>query len=179
MRPCPCTPRGLGQNFLNDDTVLTAITHVAGVGPGDLVLEVGPGTGSLTRRLLAAGAHVTAVEKDDDLYRCLAAEFLDEPLLTLMHGDILCQDMGQLLAGMREQQQKQKQDGVQPMEVPTWRPVKVVANLPYNITKEFCLQMLPLADSGISHLYLMLQVCLRAGSPGGGGEGTISSASGQ
>lgn len=56
-----------GQNFLHDDRKMQAILQAADIRPGDLVLEVGPGTGALTQRLLMAGARVLAVEIDRDL----------------------------------------------------------------------------------------------------------------
>lgn len=54
----------LGQNFLVDANITRRIALEAGVGPGDKVLEIGPGTGTLTRALAATGAHVTAIEVD-------------------------------------------------------------------------------------------------------------------
>lgn len=68
--PAHCIPRrSLGQNFLTDDVILADIVSASGIKSGDLVIEVGPGTGNLTRHLLAAGARITAVEKDDTLVR--------------------------------------------------------------------------------------------------------------
>ena len=64
----PPITRSLGQNFLLDDGIQSRIASVAGLGPGDVVVEIGPGLGSLTKHLLASGAHVLAVEKDDNLY---------------------------------------------------------------------------------------------------------------
>ena len=104
--------KALGQNFLFDGQLLARIAAV----PGDLsdaeVLEVGPGPGGLTRALLAAGARVTAVERDR---RCVPA--LDELAaaypgrLTLIEGDALAVDLPSLFAG---------------------RP-HIVSNLPYNV----------------------------------------------
>lgn len=59
--------RSLGQNFCTDDSILSNIVAAARVAAGDAVIEVGPGTGNLTRHLLATKAHVLAVEKDDTL----------------------------------------------------------------------------------------------------------------
>lgn len=67
--------RSLGQNFLQREEVLRSITEAAQVQSGDLVLEIGPGTGNLTKHLLGAGAAVTAVEKDDSLFERLQHEF--------------------------------------------------------------------------------------------------------
>ena len=67
--------RSLGQNFLQREEVLVSIVKAAGVSPGDRVLEIGPGTGALTRHLLRAGASLTAVEKDDALHAQLQQDF--------------------------------------------------------------------------------------------------------
>jgi SAM-dependent methyltransferase len=67
--------RSLGQNYLTRDETLAAIVQAAEVRPGDAVLEIGPGTGNLTKHLLLAGAHVVAVEKDAALFEALQQEF--------------------------------------------------------------------------------------------------------
>ena len=69
--------KGLGQNFLTDEGVLRRIaeTALAGVAPGEPVVEVGPGPGNLTKHLLAAGAAITAVEKDTAFAEKLGANF--------------------------------------------------------------------------------------------------------
>ena len=63
--------RSLGQNFVVEPNTVRRIVELAGVGPGDQVVEVGPGVGSLTLALLEAGAAVTAVEVDDALVGAL------------------------------------------------------------------------------------------------------------
>ena len=107
--------KSLGQHWLHDTAVLDSIIDCADVRPGDAVLEIGPGLGTLTRRLLARGAHVTAVEFDETLAQNLSAAVLeDSPLssdLTLVEGDILRFDLTTLPAGY-----------------------KVVANIPYYLT---------------------------------------------
>ena len=70
-----CPHRSLGQNFCTDDAVLTDIVRAARISAADAVIEVGPGTGNLTRHLLATGAAVLAVEKDDTLVERLREEF--------------------------------------------------------------------------------------------------------
>lgn len=67
--------RSLGQNFLTDDSILADIVAASRISQGDLVLEVGPGTGNLTRHLVATGARITAVEKDDTLFEKLQVQF--------------------------------------------------------------------------------------------------------
>ncbi|MEM1447159.1 MAG: rRNA adenine N-6-methyltransferase family protein, partial [Planctomycetota bacterium] len=62
-----------GQNFLHDGNHMRRIMDAAELSPGDVVLEVGPGTGALTERLLEDGAQVVAVEIDTDLEPVLTA----------------------------------------------------------------------------------------------------------
>ena len=73
--------KALGQNFLVDRNVLARIVEASGVAPGTGVLEVGAGLGVLTSALLAAGARVTAVEKDPALQPILRERFGAEPEL--------------------------------------------------------------------------------------------------
>lgn len=96
--------KSLGQHFLSSATYLRAIADAAHVEAGDLVLEVGPGKGSLTAELLSRGAKVIAVEKDDRLIAPLAERFAAQVAtkqLALVHGDILDQDISKLLRGRR------------------------------------------------------------------------------
>ena len=84
--------RSLGQNFLVDHNLIRKLVDEAGVGAGDLVLEVGPGTGTLTEELLARGCEVIACELDDGLAAMLderRAEIPGGERLTVVHGDCL------------------------------------------------------------------------------------------
>jgi 16S rRNA (adenine1518-N6/adenine1519-N6)-dimethyltransferase len=78
-----------GQHFLADGRVLDRIAAAAGAGPGDLVLEVGPGLGGLTARLAATGAAVLAVEIDPVFARFLGAAFAAEPRVRVVESDAL------------------------------------------------------------------------------------------
>lgn len=89
-----------GQHFLADPNVRDAIVADAGVGPGDLVLEVGPGLGTLTVGLLRAGAEVLAVEVDRGLFAFLLAELGGEPGFGALHADVLAR--GDLAPEVRE-----------------------------------------------------------------------------
>lgn len=114
----PRPKKSLGQNFLMHARIAERIVAAAQLPAGATVLEIGPGTGMLTRPLLAAGAHVVAVEADDALVPLLAKSFAPEIAagsLTLVHGDIRSFDLGALAAG---------------------GPYHVVANIPYYITGE-------------------------------------------
>jgi 16S rRNA (adenine1518-N6/adenine1519-N6)-dimethyltransferase len=104
--------KALGQNFLFDGQLLARIAAVPGDSQGAEVLEIGPGPGGLTRALLAAGARVTAIERDRRCIPALAelgAAFPDR--LTVIEGDALEIDHRALFAGKPH----------------------IVANLPYNI----------------------------------------------
>ena len=81
--------KGLGQNFLSDDTVLSGIADAAGIPQGAPVLEVGPGLGSLTRHLGERADRVVAVELDHDLVPVLRRELADCPNIEIVEGDIL------------------------------------------------------------------------------------------
>ncbi len=79
----------LGQNFLIDHNLLRKLVASASVAPGDLVLEVGPGTGTLTGVLLESGCHVVACELDRGLSQYLREVHGPNPRFTLVEGDCL------------------------------------------------------------------------------------------
>lgn len=95
------TKYGLGQNFLVNDDVIRKILELAAVGPQDVVLEVGPGIGTLTYGLLSRAREVIAIEKDRDLPVVLA-DTLQEfgSRFTLLSMDAL--DLGKLIAAQQE-----------------------------------------------------------------------------
>src|SRR5690554_5125188 len=88
----------LGQNFLIDRNILDLILDTASPGPGDHVLEVGPGLGILTEGLMDRAGHVTAVEQDEGLYRILRERWGRDSRLTLRHGDAVDLDYAELEA---------------------------------------------------------------------------------
>ncbi|HUO75639.1 MAG TPA: 16S rRNA (adenine(1518)-N(6)/adenine(1519)-N(6))-dimethyltransferase RsmA [Candidatus Paceibacterota bacterium] len=114
MTPKVTAKKSLGQNFLVNQGVLARIIEAGEVSPGDTVLEIGPGTGALTRALAATGATVIALEKDARLIGPLTEEFKDMPNVRIIEGDALMLDTGEL--------------GLQPG---LW---KLVANIPYYLT---------------------------------------------
>ncbi len=116
--------KSLSQNFLIDGNIIRKIVTLAGVEPGDFVLEIGPGPGVLTEELLARGAHVLAVEKDRKFAKALTRLQTSDNRLTVIEGDILEQDLSKLL--------KPK--------------TKLVANLPYQITTPILTEFLPKND---------------------------------
>ncbi len=110
----PAAKKSLGQNFLVDSSYCDRITRFANVQAGDHVLEIGPGTGALTRSLLRAGATVVAIELDremvDYLNRDLVPDAADR--LSVRVSDILRFNW---------------------TDLSPWSPFKIVGNLPYNI----------------------------------------------
>src|SRR5690606_12693732 len=106
--------RSLGQNFLIDPNLQRKIVEAVGAGPGDEVLEIGPGTGALTRHLAGAVRRLIAIELDDELVVALRREFDGVPGVEIVHGNALEQDLEALAEDVSA--------------------LKVVGNIPYNIT---------------------------------------------
>lgn len=116
----PHRPRKrFGQNFLRAPHVVEKILAAAGLTPGERVMEIGPGLGALTDRLLESGALVLACEVDRDL--AAALESRGAANLTVHLGDVLKADWPELLAAP---------------------PYKLVANLPYNISSQVLFKIL-------------------------------------
>jgi 16S rRNA (adenine1518-N6/adenine1519-N6)-dimethyltransferase len=105
--------KGLGQNFLQDPLALEKIVSVAEIQPTDMVLEIGPGLGSLTRYLAASAKEVVAVELDPNLLPPLKAVLSPYQNVRLIEGDIL---------------------KLSPKDLVTENNYLVVANIPYYIT---------------------------------------------
>jgi 16S rRNA (adenine1518-N6/adenine1519-N6)-dimethyltransferase len=116
MMPKP--RKQFAQHWLRSEKALNKIVAAAELQPRDRVLEIGPGTGILTRRLLSEAESVVAVEIDRDLCERLVKKFGDRDNFLLLQGDILTLDLETQLAAFPNFQ----------------RPNKVVANIPYNIT---------------------------------------------
>ena len=125
-----------GQHWLRDDSVLQRIVEAADLQPTDRVLEVGPGRGALTERLLAAdvGA-VHAIELDRDLVAGLQDRFADHPGFSLHQGDVL----------------------EAPLELSDGHIAdKVVANIPYNITGPLLERLIGRLDRPVDPAYQTL-----------------------
>ncbi|WP_223894482.1 16S rRNA (adenine(1518)-N(6)/adenine(1519)-N(6))-dimethyltransferase RsmA [Lactobacillus helsingborgensis] len=139
--------KNLGQNFLVDLAALQGIVEAAAIQPGDQVIEIGPGIGSLTEQLLIAGAKVFAYEVDENLKEILHNELPAkvngqplEQLFKLKMKDILKADFTEDLAGFFD----------------LAKPIKVVANLPYYITTPIIF-FLNNSSLPFSNLTLMMQ----------------------
>lgn len=132
--------KGLSQNFLIDGNIIRKIVQAAHVQPGDLVLEIGPGPGSLTQLLLEAGAHVIAVEKDQTLAAALERLQTPSKQLEVFCNDIMTFPIKDVLSQRLKPHTK----------------AKVIANLPYHLTTPI-LAMLAPYDDLFSSLTVMVQ----------------------
>lgn len=139
--------KNLGQNFLVDHAAIMGIVEAAEVKPGDQVIEIGPGIGSLTEQLLLAGAKVFAYEVDDSLPEILHNELPqkigDDELadrFKLLLKDILQADFRNDIGDFFDFDQE----------------IKVVANLPYYITTPIIFSLAN-SDLNFSSLTLMMQ----------------------
>lgn len=128
--------RKLGQNFLLDPNLLDALVKSAELQPGERILEIGPGTGVLTSRLLAAGCEVTAVELDWRLAAYIERSYGHlAPRFRLIQGDACKQDYDALMGA---------------------EPYRCVANLPYSCSSPFLATMASLANPP-RELHVLLQ----------------------
>ena len=128
-----CFQKKFGQNFLIDGHVLDKIIAGAGVTKDDMVLEIGPGIGTMTQYLAEAAGKVVAVEIDRNLLPILQETLADYDNVKVIHAVVLSLDLEKLV---------QEENG--------GRPIKVVANLPYYITTPIIMalfeQHVPLAN---------------------------------
>lgn len=104
--------KSMGQNFLTETAVVEEIVEIAGIGDGDLVIEIGPGMGILSREIIASGARLIAVE-------------LDRELSVLLRQDLAGQDSFSLI--------EQDARYLDTAEITDDQPYQVVANLPYSV----------------------------------------------
>ena len=81
--------QGLGQNFIYDETLLEELVRLSGVGPEDDVLEIGPGSGSMTKYLCQAAHHVLSLELDERLLPMIRAFLAPYPNFELHQGDAM------------------------------------------------------------------------------------------
>ncbi len=123
-----------GQNFMIDANIVRMIADAASISASDTVIEVGPGTGTLTEELLARAGRVVAVEIDRDLSQSLLQRYAENPKFELIEGDALdgkhalhptLLDVVRVAKGMAEPQS-----------------IKLVANLPYNIASPLVIGLL-------------------------------------
>ena len=145
----------LGQNFLIKRGIVDEIVHAAELTPGEPVLEVGPGIGTLTQGLAQSGADVTAIELDRRLLEVLDTTLASYDNVRIVHGDVLKLDVPTIM---------------------NHKPFKVVANLPYYITTPIIMSLLK-SKLPIERLVVMVQkeVALRmVAKPGTKDYGALS-----
>ena len=145
----------LGQNFLIKRGIVDEIVHAAELTPGEPVLEVGPGIGTLTQGLAQSGADVTAIELDRRLLEVLDTTLASYDNVRIVHGDVLKLDVPTIM---------------------NHKPFKVVANLPYYITTPIIMSLLE-SKLPIELLVVMVQkeVALRmVAKPGTKDYGALS-----
>jgi 16S rRNA (adenine1518-N6/adenine1519-N6)-dimethyltransferase len=147
--------RARGQNFVVDPNTVRRVARLAGVGPGDRVVEVGAGLGSLTLALAETGASVLAVEVDTRLLPVLHEVVADRSAVTVLEADAMTMDWSALLGA---------------------GPWVLVANLPYNIGTPLVADLLD-GVPAISRMLVMVQreVGERlVAAPGSGAYGALS-----
>ena len=127
----------LGQNFIYDENLLAALVEDAGVDGEEDVLEIGPGTGSMTAFLCSRAHHVLSLELDERLIPLLEAFMAGRDNFTLRQGDVMTADLKEITGGLR-------------------RPFAVVANIPYYITTPLITRLLT-CGLPLSRLALMVQ----------------------
>ena len=139
-----------GQNFVVDANTVRRIVAKSGIGPDDVVIEVGPGLGSLTLGLLETGAQVTAIEIEDALAAQLPAT------------------VAELQPAASERLRVIGADALTVDELPGPEPTAVVANLPYNVSVPVLLHLLATFDGWRTGLVMVqLEVADRLVAPPG------------
>lgn len=142
-----------GQHFLSDDGIIHRIVEAIDPRPGDALVEIGPGLGALTNPLAERVDRLTVIELDRDL----AARLARRPELDVVQADVLQVDFAELSARLQ-------------------RPLRVVGNLPYNISTPILFHLLEAVDR-VQDQHFMLQkevVDRMAAGPGGKDYGRLS-----
>lgn len=121
--------KSLGQNFLIDDEVIDTIVNNANITKSDLIIEIGPGLGTLTSRLLEKAGQVVAIELDERMIHILKERFYLYHNFEFIQQDVLKVNLQEVI----EQNKKQNQ---------ALTGVKIVANLPYYITTPIMMKLL-------------------------------------
>lgn len=151
--------RRFGQNFMIDGNLLRLVAEAGEIGGEDLVIEVGPGTGSLTAELLQRARRVVAVEIDRDLVKILGEQFENQPKLRLIQGDAL--------AGKHALNAELAKEIAE--EITGGRRPKLVANLPYNIASPLIIELL-IAGCGLLAFTVQREVAQRLRAAAGSGD---------
>jgi 16S rRNA (adenine1518-N6/adenine1519-N6)-dimethyltransferase len=132
--------KSLGQNFLRDEEILEKIISVSDLKSDDFVIEIGPGEGVLTEKLLKNAGKIIAIEKDDYLSKKLNSRFKNNKKIEIINDDILRVNLPKLLASYK-------------LPVTSY---KVIANIPYYITSPI-IQLFLETQFPPSEMILMVQ----------------------
>ena len=135
--------KNLGQNFLIDDEALQDIADGASIEQNDLVIEIGPGLGSLTKVLLEKAKKVICIELDKKMVKILKERFVAYKNLEIINEDVLRIDLNNLIKTEKENDH-------------SINNVKVVANLPYYITTPIIMKLVE-NDLNIQSITVMIQ----------------------
>ena len=120
--------KSLGQNFLINDEVIENIVKSSNLSKEDMVIEIGPGLGTLTKRLLEEAGKVLCVELDKKMIKILEDRFLENDKFEVINEDILKVDLNKII------KENKKDNNI--------KNVKIVANLPYYITTPIIMKLL-------------------------------------
>ena len=131
----------LGQNFLIDEFVIEEICDVAEISSSDLIIEIGPGIGSLTSVLVEKAGKVISIEIDDKMLKILNDRFKFYNNFELIHEDVLNVDLNRLITENLNE---------------TIKKCKIVANLPYYITTPIIIKLLEL-NLNVESITVMVQ----------------------
>ena len=148
-----------GQNFLTSEEILEEIISKAKISKDDIILEIGPGIGTLTSKLLETGAEVISVEVDLELIKPLKERFFMYNNFTIISADILKIDIYSEIVKILESKGKTLND----------KKIKVVANIPYYITTPIMFKLLE-SRNIVSEIYIMVQkevaerICAKIGT---------------
>lgn len=118
----------LGQNFLIDENVIEQIANASEITSDDLVIEIGPGLGTLTAKLLEKAGKVICIELDDRMISILKDRFFMYEKFEIINEDVLKVDLKELIRKNKETEEIKN--------------VKIVANLPYYITTPIIMKLL-------------------------------------
>ncbi|MBL3823142.1 MULTISPECIES: 16S rRNA (adenine(1518)-N(6)/adenine(1519)-N(6))-dimethyltransferase RsmA [unclassified Marinobacter] len=124
-----------GQNFLHDPGVIEQIIRAINPKPDDAIVEIGPGLGALTEEILAVNPRLQVVELDRDLIPVLRTKFFNYPEFRIQEADALKFDFSELMVD---------------------RPLRIIGNLPYNISTPLIFHLLAQADV-VQDMHFMLQ----------------------
>ena len=141
----PAPRKRFGQHFLRDTGVLDSIVTALGDLTGRTVVEIGPGRGALTDRLVEKAARVVAIEVDRDLVQHLRHRYADRPHVTILEGDVLDTDLGAVAGG----------------------PYVLAGNVPYYITTPIIFHALTHPRPDVAVYLVQKEVAERMAAPPG------------